>query len=86
MYPQKGETRFQALSRTHPKQYNYCINGGEWADNPYYDSNASSEPDEMGWVNWNPKKIWSPNQEGLGMGKVFDMVNDIYGKELMRYK
>ena len=25
---EKGETRFQRLKRTHPKQYDYCINGG----------------------------------------------------------
>ena len=25
---EKGETRFQRLMRTHPKQYDYCINGG----------------------------------------------------------
>lgn len=24
----KGESRFQRLKRTHPKQYNYCMNGG----------------------------------------------------------
>lgn len=86
LHLEKGETRFQALAKTHPKQYNYCINGGEWIDNPYYDPSITDEPDEMGWVNWNPKKIWVPSKEGLGMGKVFDMVNEIYGKEIMRYK
>ena len=29
---EKGETRFQRLKRTHPKQYNYCMNGGEYVD------------------------------------------------------
>ena len=24
--------RFQMLKKTHPRQYNYCINGGEWID------------------------------------------------------
>lgn len=27
---EKGETRFQRLKRTHPKHWNYAINGGEW--------------------------------------------------------
>ena len=74
---EKGETRFQRLARTHPRQYEYCMGGGEWADNPAYDPTASMEPDEMGWVNWNPKKIWVPNKKGLGMKAVFDMCNEI---------
>lgn len=28
----KGENRFQRLKRTHPRQYDYCINGGEMVD------------------------------------------------------
>ncbi len=83
---EKGETRFQRLAKTHPKQYNFCINGGEWNDNPFYDPKASLEPDEMGWVNWNPKKIWTPSKDGLGMGRVFDMLNDVYGHDFIRYK
>ena len=82
----KGEERFIRLKDTHPKQYNYCINGGEWGDNPFYDPEASLEPDEFGWVNWNPKKIWIPNKQGLGMGRVFDMLNDVYGQDFIRYK
>ena len=27
---EKGEGRFQRLKRTHPKQYEYCMNGGEY--------------------------------------------------------
>ena len=80
---EKGETRFQRLARTHPKQYEYCIGGGQWVDNPKYDQNASEYDGE--WKNWNPKKIWVPSKQGLGMGKVFDMVNQIYGKPLYRY-
>lgn len=86
LHLEKGETRFQRLQRTHPKQYNYCINGGEWNDNPFYDLNASTEPDEIGWVNWNPKKIWTPSKDGLGMGRVFDMLNEVYGDDFIRYK
>ena len=38
------------------------------------------------WENWNPKKIWVPSKKGLGMGKVFDMANEIYGKDFYRYE
>lgn len=81
---EKGETRFQRLAKTHPKQYEYSIGGGQWADNPYYDPSASEYDGE--WKNWNPKKIWVPSKNGLGMGKVFDMVNEIYGKDFYRYE
>lgn len=83
---EKGESRFQRLAKTHPKQYDFCINGGEWNDNPFYDPKVSAEPDEMGWVNWNPQKIWTPSSKGLGMGRVFDMLNDVYGHDFIRYK
>lgn len=83
---EKGETRFQRLAKTHPKQYDYCINGGQWIDNPDYDPSYNNEPDEIGWVKWNPKQLWVPSKEGLGMGKVFDIVNEIYEKDLIRYK
>ncbi len=73
----KGETRFQRLAHTHPRLYEYCMKGGQWVENPAYDPTASMEPDEMGWVNWNPKKIWVPSKEGLGMGEVFRMCNEI---------
>lgn len=80
----KGETRFQRLARTHPKQYEYAIKGGQWIDNPDYDPSAPKMDGE--WKNWNPEKIWVPSEKGLGMGKVFDMVNEIYGKNIYRYK
>lgn len=81
---EKGETRFQRLSKTHPRQYEYSIGGGQWVDNPYYDATAPEYDGE--WKNWNPKKIWVPSKKGLGMGKVFDMVNEIYGKDFYRYE
>lgn len=86
MQLEKGEGRFQRLAITHPKQYEYCLNGGQWIDNPAYDPTDDGLPDAMGWVNWNPKKIWVPSKEGLGMRFVFDTVNSIYGKELMKYE
>lgn len=80
----KGETRFQRLAQTHPRQYEYSISGGQWVDNPAYDPSAPKMDGE--WQNWNPKKIWVPSKKGLGMGKVFDMVNEIYGKDFYRYE
>jgi 3'-phosphoadenosine 5'-phosphosulfate sulfotransferase (PAPS reductase)/FAD synthetase len=80
---EKGTTRFQRLAFTHPRQYEFCIGGGQWVDNPAYDPAAPEYDGE--WKNWNPKKIWVPSKKGLGMGKVFDMVNEIYGKDFYRY-
>ena len=81
---EKGETRFQMLARTHPKQYEYCLNGGQWVDNPNYDPAAPEYDGE--WKNWNPKKIWVPSKTGLGMKKVFDDLNQLYGKDFIRYE
>ena len=81
---EKGETRFQRLSKTHPKQYEYCMSGGQWVDNPDYDPSAPKM--DGNWVNWNPKKIWVPSKKGLGMKKVFDDCNQIYGKDFIRYE
>ena len=39
---EKGEGRFQRLKRTHPKQYDFCINGGA------YDSDGIWKPDNRG--------------------------------------
>lgn len=77
-------TRWQKLSKTHPKQYEYCLGGGQWVENPDYDPDA---PKMNGtWQNWNPKKIWVPSKKGLGMKKVFDDCNQIYGKNFIRYE
>lgn len=84
LHSENGETRFQRLKRTHPKQYSYCIGGGQWIDNPEYDPAAPRMDGD--WQNWNPKQIWVPSKQGLGMGKVFDMVNEIYGKDFYRYE
>lgn len=80
----KGKTRFQLLSETHPKQYDYCMRGGQWIDNPEYDPAAPKMDGD--WQNWNPKKIWVPSKEGLGMRKLFEMVNEIMGKDFYRYE
>ena len=76
--------RFVRLSQTHPRQYEYCMNGGQWVDNPKYDP-AAPEYDGK-WKNWNPKKIWVPSNEGLGMRKVFDDINALYGKDFIKYE
>ena len=77
-------TRWQKLAKTHPKQYEYCLGGGQWVENPDYDPAA---PKMNGfWQNWNPKKIWVPSKKGLGMKKVFDDCNQIYGKDFIRYE
>ena len=75
--------RFVRLAHTHPKQYEYCIYGGKWSDNPHYDPAAPAYDGD--WKNWNPKKIWTPSEKGLGMGKLFDMANEIMGKKMWRY-
>ena len=76
---EKGETRFQRLAKTHPRQYEYSIGGGKWINNPNYDVT------KIGTDYWNPKQIWAPNKDGLGMGKMFEMVNDVMGKDFIRY-
>ena len=39
---EKGEGRFQRLKRSHPKQYDFCINGGG------YDANGIWKPNDKG--------------------------------------
>ena len=81
---EKGETKFQRLAKTHHKQYDYCLNGGQWVDNPQYDQTVPKYDGD--WKNWNPKKIWVPSKKGLCMKKVFDDCNQIYGKDFIRYE
>ena len=45
---EKGKNRFQRLAETHPKQYDYCMRGGQWVDNPHYDSSAPKFNDILG--------------------------------------
>ena len=39
---EKGESRFERLKRTHPRQYEYCIGGGE------YDESGTWKPNKQG--------------------------------------
>jgi 3'-phosphoadenosine 5'-phosphosulfate sulfotransferase (PAPS reductase)/FAD synthetase len=80
----KGETRFQQLAKIEPRKYEFAIGGGQWADNPYYDPTAPKMDGE--WQNWNPKQIWVPSKKGLGLKKVFDICNEMYGKDFIRYE
>lgn len=75
----KGRGRFELLKVSHPRQYEYCMDGGEFINNPEYDS-SETNPDK-----WNPKQIWVPSSKGIGMAKLFDMLNGIFGKEFIRY-
>lgn len=84
MHSERGETRYQRLKQTHPRQYEYNIGGGQWIDNPDYVENCPEYDGE--WRNWNPERIWVPSKEGLGFGKVFEMCNDAMGKELFRWE
>lgn len=59
---EKGKSRFERLKETHPRQYEYCIGGGEYWDG-----------------------VWQPNKQGLGMGHVFDELNNIYGENFIKY-
>ena len=61
---EQSPNRFERLKKTHPRQYEYCIGGGEY----------------------NEEGVWQPNEKGLGMGHVFDVLNDIYGKDFIRYE
>lgn len=56
-------TRFQKLKQTHPRQYEYCIGGGQYGENG----------------------LWQPSKEGLGLGHVFDELNEIYGEGFIKY-
>ena len=37
---EKGESRFERLKRTHPRQYEYCIGGGEYVDGVWQPSKS----------------------------------------------
>lgn len=81
---EKGaDRRFLRLKETHPQLYDYCMRGGTWEDNPDYISDLPEYDGE--WRNWNPEKIFVPHK-GLGLATVFDMINEIYGEDFIKYK
>lgn len=75
---QKDDRRFHELAKLSPRQYEYAMGGGQWVDNPKYDPTAPVYDGE--WKNWNPKKIWVPSKQGLGLGKVIADFNELYPK------
>lgn len=40
----------------------------------------------IGGGGFNEQGIWQPSKEGLGMGYVFDRLNEIYGEDFIKYK
>jgi len=76
--------RFLRMREHHPQLYRFCIEGGEWQLNPDYDPDLPEFADD-GFRNWNPKEIWMPSSNGLGMGFVFDTVNTLYGKTMIPF-
>lgn len=81
-----GKSRYELLAEKYPQIYDFVLRGGEWVDNPYYEPCAPEYDPVDGWKNWNPKKIWQPTANGLGMKFVFDEVNAIYGKDYIKYQ
>ena len=80
---EKGaDRRFLRLKQTHPQLYDYCMRGGDWFDNPDYIEGLPEYDGE--WKNWNPQKIWMPDK-GLGYAKMIDMINEVYGYEMIAY-
>jgi 3'-phosphoadenosine 5'-phosphosulfate sulfotransferase (PAPS reductase)/FAD synthetase len=103
----KGWDRFLRLRETHPRQYEYCVGGGEfgwisWNKTPnkwerFDFVTADGEPmtpeqvEEFVASNKENEsfifeKVWQPNKEGLGMGRVFDELNRIYGDGFIVYQ
>ena len=79
----KNDDRFLQLAELSPRQYEYAMQGGQWADNPYYDATAPKMDGQ--WKNWNPKKIWVPSKEGLGIRFVIDQFNALYPENKIKY-
>lgn len=40
----------------------------------------------IGGGEWNDKGMWQPSDSGLGMGFVFDWLNEMFGEDFIRYK
>lgn len=80
---EKNDDRFLQLAELSPRQYEYAMQGGQWVNNPYYDATAPKMDGE--WKNWNPKKIWVPSKEGLGIRFVIDQFNALYPENKIKY-
>ena len=104
---EKSPSRFEKLKETHPRQYEYCIGGGEyawsakiktakrWKIFDFKKSNGEKmTPEEIEeYVQTHSSderykftKVWMPNKQGLGLGHVFDELNQLYGDNFVAYK
>ena len=79
---EKEPNRFQRLKETHPRQYQYCIGGGEYVTEWYEFTQdgkkvkIDGEPlDDKGYIF---ERKWQPTKEGLGLGKVLDYIGVKY--------
>lgn len=90
---EKEPNRFQRLKETHPRQYEYCIGGGTYAEIRIFDRFDSeivlkhcTRKQIENWVDenyTNPNftiklSKWQPTKEGLGLGKVLDYIGVKY--------
>lgn len=104
---EKSPTRFEKLKKTHPRQYEYCISGGEYGWSAKIKSSSKwrifdfikengerMSPEEIEKFveehrsddNYKFTKVWLPNQNGLGLGHVFDELNYMYGEGFIKYQ
>lgn len=89
---EKEPNRFQRLKQTHPRQYEYCINGGEYTDVHVFDRfgaeiklrHCTYEQIEK-WIdsnrhnrNFQIEAKWQPSKEGLGLGHILDYMGVKY--------
>ena len=90
---EKEPNRFQRLKETHPRQYEYCIGGGEYSEIRVFNfkgeeiklKHCTREQIEK-WANANRDNIrfkieygkWQPSKEGLGLAKVLDYIGVKY--------
>ena len=104
---EKSPSRFEQLKETHPRQYKYCIEGGEyfwsakvktakrWKIFDFInDKGEKMTPEEIEEFvqthssdeRYKFTKVWMPNKQGLGLGHVFDELNQLYGDNFVAYK
>lgn len=104
---EKSPTRFEKLKETHPRQYQYCISGGEYGWSAKVKSSSkwkifdfvkeNGEKMTPGEIDsfveehrsdekYRFERVWMPNQQGLGLGHVFNELNYMYGADFIKYQ
>lgn len=81
------ESRFERLKRTHRALWEYCIGGGEFVEREviikYGDVGVKVESGRE------TKKVmvWIPSKDGsgLGLGRIFEMLCELYGDGFVRW-